>query len=66
MIALHLPRWLQVAAREDHAGERAASARADDSHPYLKLDLDACILCRRCVRACEEVQGQFVYAVEGR
>ncbi|WP_309715697.1 formate dehydrogenase subunit alpha, partial [Armatimonas sp.] len=38
----------------------------DTSHPYLRLDTDACILCRRCVRACEEVQGQFVYAVAGR
>ncbi len=36
------------------------------SHPYLRLDLDACILCRLCVRACDEIQGQFVYAVEGR
>jgi formate dehydrogenase alpha subunit len=40
--------------------------RRDASHPYLRLDLDACILCRRCVRACEEIQGQFVYAIEGR
>ncbi len=35
----------------------------DASHPYLRVDLDACILCRRCVRACEEIQGQFVYSV---
>ena len=47
-------------------GERYARARAparsDASHPYLKLDLDACIRCRLCVRACAEVQGQFVYS----
>jgi len=44
----------------------ASRAVHDASHAYLKIDLDACILCRRCVRACEELQGQFVYAVEGR
>ncbi len=38
----------------------------DTSHPYLRFSLDACILCRLCVRACDEIQGQFVYAVEGR
>ncbi len=38
----------------------------DHSHPYLRLDLSRCILCRRCVRACDEIQGQFVYAIEGR
>ncbi len=40
--------------------------RRDDSHPYLRLDLDACIRCRLCLRACEEIQGQFVYAFAGR
>ena len=46
---------------------KPASPRPRDmTHAYLRIDLDACILCRRCVRACEEVQGQFVYAVEGR
>jgi formate dehydrogenase major subunit len=38
----------------------------DASHPYLRIDLDACILCRRCVRACEEIQGQFVYSIVHR
>ncbi|HEX6838582.1 MAG TPA: 2Fe-2S iron-sulfur cluster-binding protein, partial [Polyangia bacterium] len=47
-------------------GERYAHARPpprrDASHPYLRLDLDACIRCRLCLRACAEVQGQFVYS----
>ncbi len=38
----------------------------DSSHPFIHVDLSACILCRRCERACDEVQGQFVFAVEGR
>jgi formate dehydrogenase alpha subunit len=40
--------------------------RRDTSHPFIRFDADACILCRRCLRACEELQGQFVYAIEGR
>jgi formate dehydrogenase major subunit len=38
----------------------------DDTHPYLRFDADECILCARCVRACDEVQGQFALAVAGR
>jgi formate dehydrogenase major subunit len=41
-------------------------ARRETAHPHLRIDLDACILCRLCVRACSDVQGQFVYAVAGR
>ncbi|MBI2889434.1 MAG: formate dehydrogenase subunit alpha [Nitrospirae bacterium] len=39
-------------------GERRA---ADDSHPYLHVDMSRCVLCYRCVRICEEVQGQFIW-----
>ena len=38
----------------------------DDSHPFVKLEMDKCIGCARCVRACDEVQGSFVLAMEGR
>lgn len=38
----------------------------DATHPYIHLDLQRCIACRRCVQACEEVQGRFVYAMAGR
>ena len=38
----------------------------DFSHPFLKLDMDKCIACARCVRVCDEVQGSFVLAMEGR
>lgn len=33
----------------------------DDSHPYIAVDMRQCITCYRCVRICEEVQGQFVW-----
>ena len=44
----------------------AAPPVIDDSHPFLRFDASRCIACRRCVHACDEVQGQFVYGVEGR
>ncbi len=38
----------------------------DLSHPYMRSDLSKCINCFRCVRACDEVQGQFVLSMAGR
>ncbi len=38
----------------------------DLSHPYMTSDLSKCINCYRCVRACDEVQGQFVLSMAGR
>ena len=38
----------------------------DASHPAMSVDLDACILCARCVRACRDVQVNDVIGVAGR
>jgi formate dehydrogenase major subunit len=38
----------------------------DASHKYLVLDHNRCILCRRCVRACGELVGNFTLGVEER
>ena len=38
----------------------------DDSHPYIHVDMSECIVCYRCVRICEEVQGQFVWQIVNR
>lgn len=38
----------------------------DSSHPYFVLDNNRCILCRRCVRACGEMAGNFTLAVAER
>ncbi|MDK3073561.1 formate dehydrogenase subunit alpha [Sedimentitalea sp. JM2-8] len=38
----------------------------DDSNPYFTYDPSKCIVCNRCVRACEEVQGAFALTIEGR
>ncbi len=38
----------------------------DDSHPYIHVDMSQCIVCYRCVRICDEVQGQFVWQTVNR
>ncbi len=38
----------------------------DNSHPFIKLEMDKCIGCAKCVRACDEVQGSFILGMEGR
>jgi formate dehydrogenase major subunit len=45
---------------------RHSSELVDDSHPYIHVDMSQCILCYRCVRICEEVQGQFVWQILNR
>lgn len=32
-----------------------------DPNPFVWVDMNKCILCQRCVRACAEVQGRFVW-----
>jgi formate dehydrogenase major subunit len=38
----------------------------DNSNPYFTFEPSKCIVCNRCVRACEEVQGTFALTIEGR
>ncbi len=38
----------------------------DTGHPYMRANLSSCINCYRCVRACDEVQGEMVLTMEGR
>lgn len=38
----------------------------DDSNPYFNFDSTECIVCNRCVRACDEVQGTFALTITGR
>lgn len=37
-----------------------------DPHPMIRVDLNKCILCTRCIRACNEVQGRFVWNLADR
>ncbi|MDQ7729531.1 formate dehydrogenase subunit alpha [Halomonas sp. SpR8] len=47
-------------------GENHLQASKDESNPYFSFDPSKCIVCSRCVRACEEVQGTFALTIDGR
>ncbi|MDI6025474.1 formate dehydrogenase subunit alpha [Corticibacterium sp. UT-5YL-CI-8] len=57
---------------ENHVRAKADGAEnfrwmpKDESNPYFTYDPSKCIVCSRCVRACEEVQGTFALTIEGR
>src|SRR5712672_3825876 len=57
---------------ENHLGAKsngvanAAWMPKDESNPYFTYDPSKCIVCSRCVRACEEVQGTFALTISGR
>lgn len=47
-------------------GDNHLFREKDLSHPYMTSDFSKCINCYRCVRACDEVQGEFVLSMAGR
>ncbi len=47
-------------------GENHLRDKKDQSNPYFTYDPAKCIVCSRCVRACEEVQGTFALTIAGR
>jgi len=47
-------------------GDTHLNEPLDTAHPYIKSDLSQCINCFRCVRACEEIQGEMVLGMSGR
>ncbi|HEY8907075.1 MAG TPA: formate dehydrogenase subunit alpha, partial [Rhodoferax sp.] len=48
------------------AGAHHLDAKKDESNPYFTYDASKCIVCNRCVRACEETQGTFALTIQGR
>jgi formate dehydrogenase major subunit len=46
--------------------ETHLNAVKDESNPYFSFDPSKCIVCSRCVRACEETQGTFALTIDGR
>src|ERR1700684_1573292 len=52
--------------RYGYEGENHLDAKKDESNPYFTFDASKCIVCSRCVRACEEVQGTFALTIQGR
>ena len=47
-------------------GANHLEAKKDESNPYFTFDASKCIVCSRCVRACEETQGTFALTIDGR
>ena len=48
------------------AGDSHLNSQVDETNPYFVFDESKCILCSRCVRACDEVQGTLALTVENR
>lgn len=63
-VAAQLNAWAATGERYRHGQD--LDRRHDESHVYLRLDLQACIKCRLCEEACAQVQGQFVYSFTNR
>lgn len=47
-------------------GANHIKSEKDESNPYFTYDPSKCIVCNRCVRACEETQGTFALTISGR
>ena len=52
--------------RYGYNGDKHPNPGKDESNPYFTYDPSKCIVCSRCVRACEEVQGTFALTIAGR
>ena len=52
--------------RYGYEGENHLKMKKDESNPYFTYDPSKCIVCNRCVRACEETQGTFALTIDGR
>jgi len=50
----------------EQAGQHHCDMQKDESNPYFTYDPSKCIVCNRCVRACEEIQGTFALTISGR
>ena len=52
--------------RYGYEGKNHLKLAKDESNPYFTYDASKCIVCNRCVRACEETQGTFALTISGR
>jgi formate dehydrogenase major subunit len=52
--------------RYGYDGQKHPNPGIDDSNPYFTYEPSKCIVCSRCVRACEEVQGTFALTIANR
>lgn len=61
-------RWAKHygAKRPDDFSVAPRHSCSSDPHPFIRVNLNQCILCTRCIRACAEVQGRFIWNLAGR
>jgi formate dehydrogenase major subunit len=59
-------RLAQWGADGTRYGRAPRTERRDVSHPLVRFEADRCILCRRCLDACETIDERFVFAITGR
>ena len=59
-------RLIQAYGLEEECLGRISPELVDESNPYIRVDMSQCISCYRCVRICDEVQGQFVWQIWNR
>ena len=61
-------RWVKLygATRPEGSITRVEHKVNSDPNPFVWVDFNKCILCTRCVRACAEVQGRFVWRTSER
>ena len=52
--------------RYGYEGANHLDAPKDESNPYFTFDASKCIVCSRCVRACDEQQGTLALTIQGR
>src|SRR5581483_1620831 len=58
--------WAEYQGVEDSRFAPREAPPPDPSHPAMRVNLDACIHCNLCVRACREVQVNDVIGMAGR
>jgi predicted molibdopterin-dependent oxidoreductase YjgC len=63
---LHWVQQYDVKLPEDLMPQQPRYDVNSDPNPFVFVDLNKCILCSRCVRACAEVQGRFVWGLSDR
>lgn len=59
-------RAVRYGVGDQYGGAHHLGCEKDASNPYFSYDPSKCIVCNRCVRACEETQGTFALTISGR
>jgi formate dehydrogenase major subunit len=56
----------EISAVRTQNGKNPLFSAKDESNPYFTFDPSKCIVCSRCVRACDEQQGTLALTIQGR